>query len=127
VKGPAGSWDPAGPTRNRQFFVLDSDRFVPVGEQAYQAEAPGSRWLVESLIFRLSGKLVNAKNGELVDVLRLELSSLPDTPLSFKVKRGAISPEQYGTGVSTYALPQHRQWLMARVVKALAYHITLRN
>lgn len=112
---------------DRQLFVLDRDRFVPVGEQAYAAEAPRSRWMVECLVFRLSGKLVNARNGELVDVLRFELSSLPSAPLSFDVKRGAISASQYGTGVSSFALPQHRQWLVARVVKALVHHITLRD
>jgi hypothetical protein len=112
---------------DHQFFILDADKFVPVGEQAYRAASPRSRWVVESLVFRLWGKLVNAKTGEIVDVLRIEPSSLPDEPISFAVKRDSISAEQYGTGVSTYALPQHRQWLMARVVKALVHHITLRN
>lgn len=114
---------------DRRLFVLfDSSAtdFTPASEQDYRAAKPRSRWIVEALVLRCEGKLIDAGNGQVVDVFRIEVGSAPSAPLSFTANRGGVIPEQHGTGVSSFALAQHRQWLGVQVAKALVKHITLR-
>jgi hypothetical protein len=114
---------------DRRFYVLDDSSatsFTPASEQAYRSAKPRTRWVVEALLLRCDGKLIDGKSGQIVDVIRIELGSMPSAPLSSMANRGGIVPEQYGTGVSSFALPEHRQWLSAALPRSLVKHITLR-
>lgn len=111
---------------DRRFFVLRDSAapaFSPATEQQYKAAKPRFRWIVEGVVLRVAGKLIATDTGAIVDVLRLEYGSIPDATLQFKVGRGGIDPEQYRTGVSTYALPEHRRWVTEQIASALLRHV----
>lgn len=111
---------------DRRFFVLSDSAaraFTPATEQQYQAAKPRFRWIVEGVVLRVAGKLIATESGAIVDVLRLEYGSIPDTTLSFDVGRGGIDPAQYRTGVSTYALPEHRRWVTGQIAAAILRHV----